>query len=75
MDLCVETGLPEFSLYEKKGETSKQIRERVERTHRIQKKRYRKENFSYNSELTPQAMKNTVSMGTAEKELLEFLFH
>ena len=56
MDLCVETGLPGFSLYEKKGETSKQIRERVERTYRIQKKRYRKENFSYNSELTPQAM-------------------
>ena len=75
MDLCVETGLPEFSLYEKKGETSKQIRERVERTHRIQKKRYRKENFSYNSELTPQAMKKYCVMGTAEKELLEFLFH
>ena len=75
MDLCVETGLPEFSLYEKKGETSKQIRERVKRTHRIQKKRYRKENFSYNSELTPQAMKKYCIMGTAEKELLEFLFH
>lgn len=67
MDLCVETGLPEFSLYEKKGETSKQIRERVERTHRIQKKRYRKENFSYNSELTPQAMKNTVSWAQRRK--------
>ena len=40
MDLCVETGLPEFSLYEKKGETSKQIRERVKRTHRIQKKTF-----------------------------------
>lgn len=75
MDLCVETGLPEFSLYEKKGETSKQIRERVERTHRTQKKRYRKENFSYNSELTPQTMKKYCVMGTAEKELLEFLFH
>ena len=72
MDLCVETGLPEFSLYEKKGETSKQIRERVERTHRTQKKRYRKENFSYNSELTPQTMKKYCVMGTAEKELLEF---
>lgn len=67
MDLCVETGLPEFSLYEKKGETSKQIRERVERTHRTQKKRYRKENFSYNSELTPQTMKNTVSWAQRRK--------
>ena len=44
----------------------------MERTHRIQKKRYRKENFSYNSELTPQAMKKYCVMGTAEKELLEF---
>lgn len=74
MDICVETGLPEFHLYGGGGETSEEIRKRVERTIAIQKERYRGEKFSYNSGLTEKTMKKYCDMGTSEREYLEEFF-
>lgn len=74
MDICVETGLPEFRLYEGEGETSETVRKRVERTIAIQKERYRGENFSYNSGLTEKTMKKYCDMGKGEREYLEEFF-
>lgn len=74
LDLCVETGMPEFHLYEKGGESSAQIRRRVERTAAIQKRRYRKETYSYNSELTNRGIEKYCRLGKREKEYLESCF-
>lgn len=74
MDLCVETGLPDFHLFEAGGETSGQIRERVGQAIKIQKERYAKESFSYNGELTGVALEKYCPLGSAEQAYLELLF-
>ena len=74
LDLCVETGMPEFCLYEKGNESSQEIRKRVEKTIQIQKKRYRNEKFSYNSELTNRTIEKYCYLGRKEKEYLESCF-
>lgn len=74
LDICVETGLPEFHLYRTEGETSAQIRKRVQRTADIQKERYRKEDFSYNSDLTGKAMEKYCPLGREEQAYLESFF-
>lgn len=74
MDLCVETGMPDFSLYGRGDECSEQIRERVERAVRIQKKRYRKEVFSYNGELPETLLHKYCPMEEDEQEYLNLFF-
>lgn len=74
MDLCVETGLPDFQLFGKKSETSIEIRKRVERAVRLQKERYQKEKFSYNGELAGAAIEKYCPLGKAEKAYLAMLF-
>ncbi len=74
MDLCVETGMPDFSLYGRGDECSAQIRRRVEKAVRIQKKRYRKESFSYNGELPEQLLHKYCPMGEEEQEYLNLFF-
>lgn len=74
MDICVESGLPEFCLYGGEGETSEKIRKRVERTIAIQKERYRHEKFSYNSGLTERTVKKYCELGRSEQEYLEEFF-
>lgn len=74
MDLCVETGLPDFHLFEAGGETSRQIRERVGQAMKKQKERYAKESFSYNGELTGAALEKYCPLGRTEQEYLELLF-
>lgn len=74
LDICVETSLPEFHIYGGEGESSEKIRARVERTIAIQKERYKKESFSYNSELTDKGMKKYCSLGKAEQEYLAEFF-
>ncbi len=74
MDLCVETGMPEFHLYGREGETSAQIRRRVCRAVEIQKRRYCGENFSYNSEIPGRSLEKYCQVGGAEKALLEDFF-
>lgn len=74
LDLCVETGMPEFHLYEGGVETSEQIRERVEHTTVIQRERYKKESFSYNSELDSHTIRKYCPLGANEQEYLESFF-
>lgn len=74
MDLCVETGLPDFHLYGHENENSADIRERVSRAMEMQKRRYREESFSYNGELTGTALKKYCPLGRKEHEYLEMLF-
>lgn len=74
MDLCVETGIPEFSFFTGKGESSKEIRKRVTTAHDIQRKRYQKEKIFYNSELQPQLIKKYCALGKEEEGYLDFLF-
>ncbi len=74
MDLCVETGIPDFGLYERAGESSRQIRERVQRAARIQAERYRQEEISWNSELTGQLMEKYCPMGAGERRYLEQIY-
>lgn len=74
LDLCVETGMPEFHLYGRGGESSESIRQRVERTIQIQKDRYRKEAFSYNSELTSRTVEKYCCLGRGERDYLESFF-
>lgn len=73
MDLCVETGMPDFQLYGKDGETSQQIRERVEQAIQRQKKRYEKEKFFYNGELPGEAMEKYCFLGKEEQEYMTLL--
>lgn len=74
LDLCVETGMPEFHLYDKGNESSAKIRERVTRTIQIQKERYKNESFSYNSELTGGAIEKYCYLGGSEREYMESFF-
>ncbi len=74
MDLCVETGMPEFHLYGRDGETSARIRRRVCRAVEIQKRRYSGENFSYNSEIPGRSLEKYCRVDGAEKALLEEFF-
>lgn len=74
LDLCVETGVPAFQLYRRGEESSVEIRKRVERTIAIQKKRYCRESFSYNSELTENALKRYCPLGESERDYLENCF-
>lgn len=74
LDLCVETGVPDFSIYGRAGENSATIRKRVERTISIQKERYQSEDFSYNSELTGRGIKKYCSLGKEEENFLKDFF-
>ena len=74
MDLCVETGVPDFHLYGDAHETSADIRERVKQAVAIQKARYQKESFSYNGELRGSALGKYCSLGRAESEYVDMLF-
>lgn len=75
LDLCVETGLPEFHLYDRGGETSEQIRERVQHTVDIQKRRYQGESFSFNGELPEKALGRYCRLQKKEERFLEDFFH
>ena len=70
MDLCVETGMPEFHLYGRGDESSAQIRKRVEMAVQIQKKRYQGEKFSYNGELPGALLGKYCPMDKAEQDFL-----
>lgn len=74
MDLCVEMGIPDFSLYGHGDENSAQIRKRVERAIQIQRKRYEKEKFSYNGEVPGALLEKYCPLGQKEREYLDLLF-
>ncbi|MEE3468924.1 MAG: ATP-binding protein, partial [Eubacterium sp.] len=74
MDMSVELAMPSFGLYGAHGETSEQIRERVERTIAIQQERYRLETFSYNGELSGKDMEKYCPIGDEEMTFLKDFF-
>lgn len=74
LDICVETGIPGFHLYGEEGETSRDVRRRVQRTIDIQRKRYQGEPFSYNGELPESALRRYCRLQKSEEEFLEDFF-
>ena len=74
MDIGVELKVPAFGLYEKAGESSAEIRERVEKTMGIQQKRYACETFSYNGELPMRDMEKYCPLGKEEMDCLRDFF-
>ncbi|MBR0119129.1 MAG: ATP-binding protein, partial [Eubacterium sp.] len=74
MDIGVELKIPAFGLYEKAGETSAEIRARVEKTMSIQLKRYATEPYSYNGELPVRDMEKYCPLGKEEMGFLRDFF-
>ncbi len=79
IDIYVEVepvGYQELSRSEKhQGEKSSQIRKRVLQAGEIQRKRYEKKRYSYNSELDEQGVYEFCKLQPPEKELMEKIFY
>ncbi|HBA97958.1 MAG TPA: magnesium chelatase, partial [Lachnospiraceae bacterium] len=81
IDICTETvqlKLNEIYLdndikdcHKKRNSTSEEIRKRVLQTQEIQKDRYKNENFSFNSCLTPSDIKKYCTLAPEAKDFLE----
>lgn len=56
------------------GESSAQVRKRIENVHDIQKKRYQNENILFNSELKASMIKKYCTMESEAKDFLELTF-
>lgn len=73
IDLCVE--VPEVSLTQiqdkRKGESSEEIRRRVERTHKIQQARYEGTEIHFNSDLRGAGLEQYCAVGEDGQKLLE----
>lgn len=73
MDLCVEMEktpfFPGTEKSEKTSGNSKEIREQILKTRKIQKERYKNEPIRYNSELEGKRLKKYCCLGKNEKEL------
>ncbi|BBF42998.1 Mg(2+) chelatase family protein / ComM-related protein [Lachnospiraceae bacterium KM106-2] len=59
---------------DRKEETSREIKERVEMARKIQMERYEQENFMFNSNLTPNLIKKYCRLAKEEKKLMEEIF-
>lgn len=76
IDICVETQpvtYEELSV-KKDEERSESIRSRVEEAHRIQRERYKKEPFRFNSEIPAASISHYVGLGKKEKKYMEDVF-
>lgn len=76
IDLCVQMqalNIKELS-HMSEGEDSKTIRERVQRCHEIQRRRYEGEIFDYNSHIPSNRMEEFCKLGSEEKEYMEQMF-
>lgn len=76
IDLCTDVPPVSFSQLNGRGtgETSAEIRKRVERVHRIQQHRYRKENFRFNGELKGGRIEQFCKMDENGQRLMERAF-
>lgn len=75
LDLCADAEQVSFSsLNGKEGECSAVIRERVEKVHRIQQERYKKEKIHFNGELQGKKIESYCRTDTQAKLLLEKAF-
>ena len=73
IDICTEVPAVSFSKMKKKiaGESSAQIRKRVEAVQEIQRERYKKENFCFNGELDGRKLEKYCVMTGGADKLLE----
>lgn len=73
IDICTEVPAVSFSKMKKKiaGESSAQIRKRVEAVQEIQRERYKKEKFCFNGELDGRKMEKYCVMTGGADKLLE----
>lgn len=76
MDLCVEAAEMKFQdlALKEKGESSKDIRERVKQAREIQKKRFEKESIRFNGEMSAKMLERYCQVGEKEQMLLERIF-
>lgn len=76
MDICIETAPVSFRelAVSQRKESSKDIKERVERAHEIQKKRYQNEPFRYNGELGAREIKKYCAIRDKESDFMEAVF-
>ncbi len=76
MDLCVEAPRVAFDELtgNTEGETSDQMRARVEAAHEMQKERYRGLSIRFNSQLRGRQVEEFCKVGAKEKKLLEDAF-
>ncbi len=75
IDICINTpsvGIEELG--KKRGESSKDIRMRVERARKCQIERYKREKYKYNSQLPSSHMEKYCPLGNKEKELMDMAY-
>lgn len=71
IDICINTpSVGVEALEKKKGESSKTIRERVERARAIQCERYKMEKYTFNSQIPLSHIEKYCFLGKEEKELI-----
>lgn len=79
IDICAETvplKLDEINIYAiRKRETSSEIRKRVSEAHKIQYKRYKNENFRFNSCLTPSNIGKYCVLSEEAKDYLGYILN
>ena len=74
INLVIKPVLYEDLFERGEGESSKDIRERVNRAALIQKQRYREEKISFNSQLDGDLIKKYAVLTTEAQNLLESIF-
>lgn len=76
IDINVEVSAVKFEQLSQKGkeETSKEIKERVDKAIKVQRKRFQKEAITYNSQMNGTLVEKYCVLGRKEKELLKTYF-
>lgn len=76
MDICTEVSRVEYGELSQKmeNESSSQIRLRVEAAHKIQKERYAKCSWQFNSRLPSAALERFCALDAKEEQLMETVF-
>ncbi len=76
IDIHIETRAIAYDkLISKSGESSKEIRKRVQSATKIQEKRYKSESITHNSQLYPPLIEKYCNLGAEQKELLKNAFN
>ncbi len=77
IDLCIEVSkvdIAQLSGSKKGNESSSRIRERVEKAHEIQRKRFKSSGLKFNADIEPSRLEEYCFLGEAEKILLEKIY-
>ncbi len=76
IDIHIEVNQIKYKQFEKnkKIETSKEIKKRVNKARKIQKERYKRYGIYSNSELTPKLIENFCELNNQSKKILEIAF-